>query len=136
MVTRPARLPIRLRSTCSSPHCRAAPSCSKDTLAAATSAARIGTGRPRRRAIAHGFSSRKPNTCAAPDWPKCSRRMARKYVNVTEAFWDVRCTPAPGVLDFLEDRGVKLHHPELAALDRKSTRLNSSHLGISYAVFC
>jgi len=41
--------------------------------------------------------------------------MARKYVNVTEAFWDVRCTPAPGVLDFLEDRGVKLHHPELAA---------------------
>src|SRR5258705_887754 len=25
---------------------------------------------------------------------------------------------------------------ELDALDRKSTRLNSSHLGISYAVFC
>src|ERR1035441_10832193 len=24
----------------------------------------------------------------------------------------------------------------LAAIDRKSTRLNSSHLGISYAVFC
>src|SRR5205814_7933940 len=24
----------------------------------------------------------------------------------------------------------------LASLDRKSTRLNSSHLGISYAVFC
>src|ERR1035438_8483717 len=31
-------------------------------------------------------------------------------------------------------------HPEFSALkvfvDRKSTRLNSSHLGISYAVFC
>src|SRR5471030_3347630 len=26
--------------------------------------------------------------------------------------------------------------PSLAAPDRKSTRLNSSHLGISYAVFC
>src|SRR5262245_65346483 len=26
--------------------------------------------------------------------------------------------------------------PEGEALDRKSTRLNSSHLGISYAVFC
>src|SRR5258705_4543867 len=26
--------------------------------------------------------------------------------------------------------------PELASKDRKSTRLNSSHLGISYAVFC
>src|SRR5436853_7847128 len=25
---------------------------------------------------------------------------------------------------------------EFSALDRKSTRLNSSHLGISYAVFC
>src|SRR5438045_7977620 len=25
---------------------------------------------------------------------------------------------------------------ELSRLDRKSTRLNSSHLGISYAVFC
>src|SRR5258705_3636375 len=31
-----------------------------------------------------------------------------------------------------------LHAPEAAARkeDRKSTRLNSSHLGISYAVFC
>jgi len=28
-----------------------------------------------------------------------------------------------------------LHDEEIAA-DRKSTRLNSSHLGISYAVFC
>src|SRR2546426_2237093 len=27
-------------------------------------------------------------------------------------------------------------HPYLASLDRKSTRLNSSHLVISYAVFC
>src|SRR5205814_8957555 len=29
--------------------------------------------------------------------------------------------------------GSAIDHP---ALDRKSTRLNSSHLGISYAVFC
>src|SRR5262245_65083279 len=27
-------------------------------------------------------------------------------------------------------------HPDAAGEDRKSTRLNSSHLGISYAVFC
>src|SRR5205814_8378567 len=27
-------------------------------------------------------------------------------------------------------------HPSLRRQDRKSTRLNSSHLGISYAVFC
>src|SRR5205814_7403796 len=45
---------------------------------------------------------------------------------------------APGVLDGLAqqppvgaDRLVGL-----AEIDRKSTRLNSSHLGISYAVFC
>src|SRR5947199_6841663 len=28
------------------------------------------------------------------------------------------------------------HVPALKPIDRKSTRLNSSHLGISYAVFC
>src|SRR5437899_10099465 len=30
----------------------------------------------------------------------------------------------------------KLDHKIAPTLDRKSTRLNSSHLGISYAVFC
>src|ERR1039457_7676504 len=29
-----------------------------------------------------------------------------------------------------------LHPPEIGEVDRKSTRLNSSHLVISYAVFC
>src|SRR5258705_10097242 len=34
-------------------------------------------------------------------------------------------------------QGGRLAGPDFrAALDRKSTRLNSSHLGISYAVFC
>src|SRR5262245_29781819 len=28
------------------------------------------------------------------------------------------------------------HHDDAVGIDRKSTRLNSSHLGISYAVFC
>src|SRR5262245_63823715 len=38
--------------------------------------------------------------------------------------------PEPGM-------SVKLMTPaEVVSLDRKSTRLNSSHLGISYAVFC
>src|SRR5205814_10219273 len=35
-----------------------------------------------------------------------------------------------------ERRGALKLQPELVARDRKSTRLNSSHLGISYAVFC
>src|SRR5947199_6771674 len=35
---------------------------------------------------------------------------------------------------WVEWNGIQLGEP--AAVDRKSTRLNSSHLGISYAVFC
>src|SRR3712207_7993786 len=31
---------------------------------------------------------------------------------------------------------ISLHHPVAHTLDRKSTRLNSSHANISYAVFC
>src|SRR5690625_6700974 len=43
---------------------------------------------------------------------------------------------------FLIDQGVIDHHPHLKDhilnyfQDRKSTRLNSSHVAISYAVFC
>src|SRR5947199_1825424 len=48
----------------------------------------------------------------SPDWLQSIHRAVGNYV-VWEAF-----------LGFL------------AVLDRKSTRLNSSHLGISYAVFC
>src|SRR5258705_3501165 len=39
----------------------------------------------------------------------------------------VHCSPGPGRPS--DARGLRLQ-------DRKSTRLNSSHLGISYAVFC
>src|SRR5258705_3124677 len=38
---------------------------------------------------------------------------------------------ALGGAPHLSDLGIRL-----SAADRKSTRLNSSHLGISYAVFC
>src|SRR2546426_7274846 len=36
----------------------------------------------------------------------------------------------------VEDRGAAPRHPGGDDADRKSTRLNSSHLVISYAVFC
>src|SRR5256885_4885531 len=39
-----------------------------------------------------------------------------------------------GLDDVVQDRGQILVHND--RLDRKSTRLNSSHLVISYAVFC
>src|SRR5699024_12352228 len=41
--------------------------------------------------------------------------------------------PAAGVADGLGAGIVRPHQPEQ---DRKSTRLNSSHVSISYAVFC
>src|SRR5437868_11633577 len=41
-------------------------------------------------------------------------------------------------LDLLADRlhDLPLNRPALDGVDRKSTRLNSSHVSISYAVFC
>src|SRR3712207_8708898 len=44
--------------------------------------------------------------------------------------------PAGQVVEFAD--GIGRVHPALAVLrqDRKSTRLNSSHANISYAVFC
>src|SRR5438874_9433184 len=35
-----------------------------------------------------------------------------------------------------EEEGLRLYGATCAQLDRKSTRLNSSHVEISYAVFC
>src|SRR5437870_7578027 len=40
--------------------------------------------------------------------------------------------PEPTVLDAIRDAGL----PSVGVGDRKSTRLNSSHVAISYAVFC
>src|SRR2546430_2836695 len=47
---------------------------------------------------------------------------------------DVQDMPAKDLEAFLPALGVNL--PKGASLDRKSTRLNSSHSQISYAVFC
>src|SRR5262245_64251338 len=40
------------------------------------------------------------------------------------------------IAEFLAHFRGDLRDPKNMLLDRKSTRLNSSHLGISYAVFC
>src|ERR1035438_5236839 len=44
--------------------------------------------------------------------------------------------PLPGRSNYFSGHGAARWHAGIAQLDRKSTRLNSSHLGISYAVFC
>src|SRR3712207_7680862 len=43
--------------------------------------------------------------------------------------------PARELVDQLVE-GLRVGREEVAVLDRKSTRLNSSHANISYAVFC
>src|SRR5258705_3418663 len=49
-----------------------------------------------------------------------------------------RKSPAPRLHRRRPPRGSRASSPDEGRLaeDRKSTRLNSSHLGISYAVFC
>src|SRR5258707_3897469 len=54
----------------------------------------------------------------------------------------LRASPDDGgrIVRRLRVDGSRIHHPrvpkEIALRDRKSTRLNSSHANISYAVFC
>src|SRR3712207_7561167 len=48
---------------------------------------------------------------------------------------EVTVLPATNVIR-IEVRGTQPGQAALAAEDRKSTRLNSSHANISYAVFC
>src|SRR2546422_6122759 len=48
----------------------------------------------------------------------------------------VPAPPRPPHHARLPPRGLRAHAARVTALDRKSTRLNSSHGYISYAVFC
>src|SRR5438045_7701709 len=49
---------------------------------------------------------------------------------------NVLTTFASGSLNIINDKQPKQRLKRKDTKDRKSTRLNSSHLGISYAVFC
>src|SRR5438034_11716328 len=51
--------------------------------------------------------------------------------------WLFRADPIAGCCRYVADLGARrVPQPILFARDRKSTRLNSSHTVISYAVFC
>src|SRR5215203_6475997 len=69
--------------------------------------------------LAHGGGQHK----AAPGIAARARRFVAELGATAVAI------DAPG-------HGDRPRDPELAARDRKSTRLNSSHANISYAVFC
>src|SRR2546427_4279704 len=57
---------------------------------------------------------------------------ARRHPEATEKLMAFFTLEAPGLTIFPNHRLVR----NVASLDRKSTRLNSSHSQISYAVFC
>src|SRR5690625_813564 len=53
------------------------------------------------------------------EWPDGKKTIASKFTNTTKKFF--------------KEKGESV---DIIKLDRKSTRLNSSHVAISYAVFC
>src|SRR5690625_6878863 len=70
-------------------------------------------------------------------------------MNDTTFFLDMKAATEPiysrleewetAALDVIKNRKINVHPHQIASTrekDRKSTRLNSSHVAISYAVFC
>src|SRR5256885_12867290 len=70
------------------------------------------------------------------------RRHADPSLEITEADHRYYILDSPTISDIDYDtkmrelRALEEQYPDLRTPDRKSTRLNSSHLVISYAVFC
>src|SRR5690606_39351472 len=93
------------------------------------------------------FSSRRRHTRFSRDWSSdvCSSdleaRRGMAYVPEAPALYD-QFTPLEILRMGLSMYGIKRNDADtwclqwLERLDRKSTRLNSSHVKISYAVFC
>src|SRR3712207_2649034 len=72
----------------------------------------------------------------AEEWDNCGLQVGDPEAPVGRVL--VALTPLPEVFAEAEEKGadfILFHHP-LIFRDRKSTRLNSSHANISYAVFC
>src|SRR5262245_63166136 len=67
------------------------------------------------------------------DWGRLMRRLGVKGIHIAERDTQRAREPKPRNV-FINTWSVEGFVSE--GLDRKSTRLNSSHLGISYAVFC
>src|SRR5699024_12867462 len=72
----------------------------------------------------------------ASGWPKLRKRSRRlRVLNLRRANLEYRC-PTLTVSWQKVARIIRIWLLIFARLDRKSTRLNSSHVSISYAVFC
>src|SRR5205814_7072713 len=74
-----------------------------------------------------GLKGARPEKGRAPD----------KITKLAESTFDFRGDKATLTLAIFHfNLNAKKPEWKMARVDRKSTRLNSSHLGISYAVFC
>src|SRR5437899_8168694 len=87
------------------------------------------------------FSSRRRHTRCLSDWSSdvCSSDLCCNAFPVREALVRAlarRQRSAALGYKGLDGRHAQFHRLAYGMVDRKSTRLNSSHLGISYAVFC
>ena len=58
-----------------------------------------------------------------------------QYLNVTEAFWDGRCAPRERIEAILQEAGVQLHHPDLAAYVPETLLAHRGAPFISFARF-
>src|SRR5258708_25801918 len=68
----------------------------------------------------------------------CELNLFRTYILqhfASESVFSPRSKQAPFAVDFYS-AGIDIAPPPRSSSDRKSTRLNSSHQIISYAVFC
>src|SRR5262245_62989633 len=93
------------------------------------------------------FSSRRRHTRCLSDWSSdvCSsdlesertRRKKRVKTSSGESRWNSACSAsASAARAGRMSTSAPFLSVTVRSSDRKSTRLNSSHLGISYAVFC
>ena len=63
------------------------------------------------------------------------RQHKAQYLNVTEAFWDGRCAPRESIEAILQEAGVRLHHPDLAACVPEALLAHRGAPFISFARF-
>src|SRR5256885_10819143 len=86
------------------------------------------------------FRSRKLAQYIVETWPADQSADIARHMLGSQAFIDKNFAEAVNTLERItpgyNDAIKSTYLLAAAALDRKSTRLNSSHLVISYAVFC
>src|SRR6516164_6090491 len=77
----------------------------------------------------HGYAVVEPGVTQRKLYEQLKDNHSAYFLNVTGSGADT------SVLGNALDRGIAHHGPRAEAIDRKSTRLNSSHSSISYVVF-